>query len=146
MHVQVENSWGDAGARSGCKVGAVDLGSYMKGGQGSSASQGSPAQLCREQRGGDAAEMGWEVEFNWGLLQIRDAFQKCWESCPKRKSPKIKGAFIMKEIPGACKAKQSPGQCHCFPSHAGRGEQQPDKTKRGWRQRYRLGAPREPVA
>lgn len=38
--VLVEKSWGDAGAWRGCKLGAVDLGSYTEVGQGSSASQG----------------------------------------------------------------------------------------------------------
>lgn len=71
----------------------------------------------------------------------------------KKNQARIKGAFIMKEIPGACRVKQSLGECHCFPrwavrvpTHAGSAQQQPNKTKRGQRQRHRLGAPTEPVA
>lgn len=60
------------------------LGAVGMGGQGSSAWRGSPAQLCGEQRGGDAAEVGQEVQFNGGSPQIQDAVQKCWESCQKK--------------------------------------------------------------
>lgn len=99
--------------RTGCR-GFREL--RERGGQGSSALQSIPAQLCGERRVGDAAETGWGVEFKRGSWQIRDAFQECWEACPKKKTNlQIKGAFIMKENPWWLQGKEKPRRASLLP-------------------------------